>query len=166
MSNDLRKELCDRFVAATVSLYRLVYIGLQDFRKDLGQNELVNQYKALMLLAHQGPLSVGQIAVYLSCTDSTINEVLRRLDRKKMIDKARSSHDRRVVICELTPEGRKVLDRIDHVVRKRVLPSTETWSLEQLEAFVESMESIHPDLEYVEPRPLAESESWFIRKYY
>lgn len=146
MSDDLRKELCDRFVAATVRLYRLVYLGLQDFRKDLGQNELVNQYKALMLLAHNGPMSVGQIADFLACTDATINDVLRRLDRKKMIDKARASHDRRVVICELTAEGRKVLDGIDHVVRKRVQPSTETWSLEQLEAVVESMESIHPSL--------------------
>lgn len=82
MSNDLRKELCDRFVAATVSLYRLVHLGLQEFRKDLGQNELV-QYKALMLLAQKGPMSVGQIADFLACTNSTINDVLRRLDKKK-----------------------------------------------------------------------------------
>ena len=55
--------------------------------------------------------------------------------------------DRRVVICELAPEGRKTLERIDHVVRERVLPATETWSLKQLEAFVESLESIHPSRE-------------------
>lgn len=83
-----------------------------------------------------------------------------------MIEKARSSYDRRVVICELTPEGRKVLERIDHVVRKRFLPSTETWSLEQLEAFVESMESIRPGPELVASGTPAESEGWFIMKHH
>lgn len=147
MGNDLRKELCDRFVAATVSLYRLVYMGLRDDRRDLGQNEEINQYKTLMLLADKGPMTVGEMPGFLGCTDSSINNVLRRLDDKKMIEKARTPDDRRVVMCELTPNGRKVLERIGHVVRNRVLPATETWSLEQLEAFVEALESVHPGRE-------------------
>ncbi|MYI99806.1 MAG: MarR family transcriptional regulator [Gemmatimonadetes bacterium] len=166
MSNDLRKELCDRFVAATAGLYRLVNMGLRDDGRALGQNEQVNQYKTLMLLADKGPMTVGEIPGFLGCSDASINNILHRLDAKKMIEKARSSHDRRVVICELTPKGRKVLERIDHVVRKRVLPTTETWSLEQLEAFVESMESIRPGPELVASRTPAESEGWFIMKHH
>lgn len=162
MSNDLRMELCDRFVAATARLHRLVYMGLRDDRKDLGQLEQVNQYQTLMLLADKGPMSVGQIAVCLGCTDSSINNDLRRLNRKKLIEKERSSHDRRVVMCELTPDGRKVLERIDHVVRERVLPATETWSLEQLEAFVESLESFPHSREFLESGTPIESRGWFI----
>ena len=123
-----------------------------------------NQYKTLMLLADKGPMTVGEIPRFLGCTDASINNILHRLDEKKMIEKARTPNDRRVVMCELTPAGRKVLERIDHVVRDRVLPATESWSLEQLEAFVESMESINPGLEIVETRPPVESESWFIMK--
>ena len=162
MSNDLRKELCDRFVAATARLHRLVYMGLRDDRKDLGQLEQVNQYQTLMLLADQGPMTVGEIAGFLGCTDSSINNILRRLDDKKMIEKARTPHDRRTVMCELTTEGLKVLERIDHVVRERVLPATESWSLEQLEAFVESLESFPPSREFLESETPTELPDWFI----
>ena len=144
MENDLRKELCDRFVAATANLHCRVYLGLQDDKKNLGQNDLVNQSKTVMFLADKGPASVDQIVDFHGCTYDSINKVLQRLDKKKLIKKKRSSHDRRVVICALAPKGRKILERIDRFVRKRVLPITENWSLEQLEAFVESMESIHP----------------------
>ncbi|MYB61851.1 MAG: MarR family transcriptional regulator [Gemmatimonadetes bacterium] len=162
MSNDHRKELCDRFVTATASLYRLVNMGLRDDGKELGHNERVNQYKTLMLLADKGPMTVGEIPRFLGCTDASINNILHRLDEKKMIEKARTPNDRRVVMCELTPAGRKVLERIDRVVRKRVLPATETWSLEQLEAFVASLESFPPSREFLEPEPPPEKPFWFI----
>ena len=162
MSEDLRKELCDRLVAATASLYRLVNMGLWDDGKDLGHNERVNQYKTLMLLADKGPMTVGEIPGFLGCSDASINNILHRLDEKKMIEKARSSDDRRVVICELAPEGRKVVERIDNVVRERVLPATESWSLDQLEAFVESLESFPHSREFLEPDTPREKPDWFI----
>ena len=165
MSKDRRKELCDRFVTETARLYRLVYMGLRDDRRELGQNEEINQYKTLMLLADKGPMTVGEIPGFIGCTDSSINNVLRRLDDKKMIDKARTPNDRRVVMCELAPEGLKVLERIDHVVRQRILPATENWSLEQLEVFVESMESVPPCRELPASETPTESPSWFIMKH-
>ena len=147
MSNDRREELCERFVAATASLFRFIYLGLVDDRKDTGQHEKTNRFEILMVLAYKGPTVVGEIAGLLGCSDYIINSTLRRLDDSKMIEKARTQYDRRVVLCELTPKGRKVLERIDHVVRHLILPSTETWSLEQLEEFVKSMESIRPGRE-------------------
>lgn len=162
MSKDLRKELCDRLVAATASLYRLVYLDLRNDRIDLRETEMVNQYKTLILLADNGPATISQLADVNGCNDSSLNKVLDRLEQKNLIEKARSLDDRRVVICELAPEGRKVVERIDHVVRERVLPATETWSLAQLEAFVESMESINPGLEFLEPEPPTEKPPWFI----
>ena len=71
-------------------------------------------------------------------------------------------HDRREVICELAPEGRKVVERIDQVVRKRVLPATESWSLEQLERFVASLESFPSSLEFLEFETPTEKPYWFI----
>ena len=162
MSNDHRQELCDRFVAATASLYRLVYLDLRNDRRDLRETEMVNQYKTLILLADNGPSTISQIADINGCNDSSINKVLDRLEQKEMIEKARSSDDRRVVICELAPEGRKVVERIDQVVRDRVLPATESWSLEQLEAFVESLESFPHSRTILEPDTPREKPYWFI----
>ena len=83
MSNDHRKELCDRLVVATAGLYRLVNMGLRDDGRALGQNEQVNQYKTLMLLADKGPMTVGEIPGFLGCSDASINNILHRLDEKK-----------------------------------------------------------------------------------
>ena len=162
MSNDHRKELCDRLVAATASLYRLVYLGLRNDRRDLRETEMVNQYKTLILLADNGPSTISQIADINECNDSSLNKVLDRLEQKEMIEKARSSDDRRVVICELAPEGRKVVERIDQVVRDRVLPTAESWSLEQLEAFVESLESLPHSRDFLEPEKPRELPEWYI----
>ena len=140
MQNDHRKELCDRFVTATASLYRLVYMGLLDDRK--GLNEMVPQLRTVMLLADKGPMRVSHIAGFLGCTSTSMTYTLHRLVERKMIRKVPCPQDRRVVICELASEGRKVLEKIDHVVRNRVLPATDTWSQKQLEVFVESMEDV------------------------
>ena len=162
MSKDHRQELCDRLVAATASLYRLIYLGLRNDRRDLRETEMVNQYKTLILLADNGPSTISQISDINGCNDSSMNKVLDRLEQKEMIEKARSSDDRRVVICELAPEGRKVVERIDHLVVERVLPTAESWSLEQLEAFVESLESFPHSREFLELDTPREKPDWFI----
>jgi len=82
MSKDHRQELCDRFVAATARLYRLVYLDLRNDRIDLRETEKVNQYKTLILLADKGPATISQIADVQECNDSSLNKVLDRLEQK------------------------------------------------------------------------------------
>ena len=72
---------------------------------------------------------------------------LDRLVEKKMIKRVTCPHDRRAVICKLDSGGWNVLERINHIVRKQVLPAADTWSLSRLEAVVEALESIHPGRE-------------------
>ena len=139
MKNDHRSELCDRFISATTDLYRLVYKGLVDDRK--GPIGLFPQYRTVMLLANEGPLRVSQIAHHLGCTPSAVTYTLNRLIEKKLVKRVSYPQDRRVVICELAYEGRKLLNRVNRDVRERVLAATGTWSLEQFEAVVEAMES-------------------------
>ncbi len=57
---------------------------------------------------------------------------------EKMVKKVPYLQDRRVMICDLASGDRKVLEMIDHVIRKRVLPATDSWSLKRPEAAVES----------------------------
>lgn len=56
-----------------------------------------------------------------------------RLIDKKLVRRVPYPQDRRVVIWELASEGQKVLNRVGHAVRERVLAATETWSLERLD---------------------------------
>lgn len=96
-----------------------------------------------MLLADKGPLKVSEIADYLGSTPAAMTYTLSRLVEKKLVKRESDPQDRRVVICDLTSDGRKLLEEIRYVVRERVLASTETWSLEQLESVVEALESVN-----------------------
>ena len=142
MQNDQRNELCDRLVTATTSLYRMMYVGTVDGRQ--GPIEVFPQLRTVMLLADKGPLRVSHIADYLGCTPSAMTYTVRRLVEKKLVTRVSNPKDRRVVICDLSPGGRRMLEKVDKVVRQRVLAATDTWSVERFEAVVEALESMHP----------------------
>ena len=141
MQNDLRNELCDRLVTATTNLYDTVYLNLLHDKQ--GLIEGLPQLKTMMMLADRGPLSVGQIAENTGSTLPAMTATLHRLVERKLVKRERSPQDRRVVVCELTSTGRIVLNGVKHVIRERVLAAADTWSMEQFEATVEALESMH-----------------------
>ncbi|MYB62448.1 MAG: MarR family transcriptional regulator [Gemmatimonadetes bacterium] len=142
MQNNLRNELSDRLVTEITNLYHKVYLGMLDFRQ--GPIDELPQLKTLMLLADKGPLRVGQIAENTESTPSAMTATLHRLVDRNLVTRERYPQDRRVVICELTSTGRTVLNGIKHAIRERVLAATDTWSMEQFEAVVKALESMHP----------------------
>ena len=142
MQNVLRNELCDRLITATTILYHMVYIGMRNDKQGLIDN--LPELKSMMFLADKGPLSVGQIANYIGSTPAAMTATLHRLVERNLVKRERYPQDRRVVICELTSTGRIVLNGVKHALRERVFAATDTWSMEQFEAIVEALESMHP----------------------
>jgi len=49
--------------------------------------------------------------------DPDITRLLDRMEKRGMISRARDSHDRRTVLARLTPEGLKLVDRLDEPVQ-------------------------------------------------
>jgi DNA-binding MarR family transcriptional regulator len=77
------------------------------------------QYNVLRILrgAPQG-LPCGEIAGRLITRDPDITRLLDRMEKRGLISRARESRDRRMVLARLTPEGRKLVDRLDEPVQK------------------------------------------------
>jgi DNA-binding MarR family transcriptional regulator len=77
------------------------------------------QYNVLRILrgAPQG-LPCGEIAGRLITRDPDITRLLDRMEKRGLISRAREKRDRRMVLARLTPEGRKLVDRLDEPVQK------------------------------------------------
>jgi DNA-binding MarR family transcriptional regulator len=75
------------------------------------------QYNVLRILrgAPEG-LPCGEIAGRMITRDPDITRLLDRLEKRLLIARCRETKDRRMVMTRITPEGLKLLDRLDEPV--------------------------------------------------
>jgi DNA-binding MarR family transcriptional regulator len=79
----------------------------------------IAQYRALVVLASQGPQRMVDLAAALGVTPSTAGRMCDRLLRKGLIRRHRARADRREVLVSLTAAGRRVVD--EATTRRRAL---------------------------------------------
>ncbi len=70
------------------------------------------QLRLLFLLRQSGPVSIGQLAHMLGVTDATASEFIDRLERRGLANRSHRVDDRRVVECQLSEEGARLLGEI------------------------------------------------------
>ena len=73
-----------------------------------------NQYNVLRILrgAPEG-LPCGEIGNRMITRDPDITRLLDRLEKRNLISRSREARDRRTVLTKITPEGLKLLARLD-----------------------------------------------------
>jgi DNA-binding MarR family transcriptional regulator len=78
-----------------------------------------NQYNVLRILrgAPEG-LPCGEIAGRMITRDPDITRLLDRLEKRRLISRCREAADRRMVMASITPDGAKLLARMDQPVRE------------------------------------------------
>jgi MarR family 2-MHQ and catechol resistance regulon transcriptional repressor len=75
-----------------------------------GPGELTNaQLRALMVL-RDGEKTAGQIAESAFCNPASTTVMLDHLEQSGVIERRRSSQDRRVCLVSLTDEGRRIVE--------------------------------------------------------
>jgi DNA-binding MarR family transcriptional regulator len=76
------------------------------------------QYNVLRILrgAPEG-LACGEIASRMITRDPDVTRLLDRLEKRSLISRRRETKDRRTVIARITPEGLKLLSRLDEPVQ-------------------------------------------------
>jgi DNA-binding MarR family transcriptional regulator len=77
-----------------------------------------NQYNVLRILrgAPNG-LPCGEIGNRMITRDPDITRLLDRLEKRRLIARCRETKDRRMVVATITPDGLKLLTRMDQPVR-------------------------------------------------
>ncbi len=78
-----------------------------------------NQYNVLRILrgAHDA-LPCGEIASRMITRDPDITRLLDRLEKRNLISRCRETKDRRMVMAGITPEGLKLLSRLDEPIEE------------------------------------------------
>lgn len=82
-----------------------------------------NQYNVLRILRGASVsgaegLACGEIGDRMITRDPDITRLLDRLERRGLIERWRDERDRRVVMGKITPEGLKLLGRMDDPVQR------------------------------------------------
>jgi MarR family transcriptional regulator, organic hydroperoxide resistance regulator len=67
------------------------------------------QYRTAALVHDAGSISIGKLSHLLRSAQSTTSEMVARMMRAGLLSKARTSHDGRVVLVELTDKGRQLV---------------------------------------------------------
>jgi DNA-binding MarR family transcriptional regulator len=104
----------------------------------------MTQYNVLRILRGVGKqgLPCSEIGERMVTEDSDITRLLDRLEKKGLIERARSARDRRVVTARATRKALQLLSRLDAPVRdsaKQLMAGLSAQELETLSAILERL---------------------------
>jgi DNA-binding MarR family transcriptional regulator len=82
------------------------------------ENLSATQYNVLRILRGSAEgLPCGEIASRMITRDPDVTRLLDRLEKRGLISRCRKAEDRRTVMTRITPEGLKLLARLDEPVQ-------------------------------------------------
>ncbi len=115
-------------MSTKVDLFELVLITLRRITRaiDLHSRELVRNYNLtgpqlvlLKELARFNEITVGDLSKKISLSNATVTDILDRLERRKLVERTRSSSDRRCVMVKVTDQGRELLYKAPPLLQER-----------------------------------------------
>lgn len=105
----LDNQLCFRLYTAS----RLVTAGYTPFFKELGIT--YPQYLVLMVLWETDKITVSDITDRLKLETNTVTPLLQRMEKQGLIQRNKCKEDTRQRIVSLTPEGKKLEERVKEI---------------------------------------------------
>lgn len=70
------------------------------------------QFAALETLGHLGPLTIGTLCTKQLVTGGNMTLVVDNLEKEGLVERIHSKEDRRAIIVQLTPKGKKLFEKI------------------------------------------------------
>lgn len=140
MQTKSREELTQRLVDSVEHLNRQLRLDRLCEWQDLDLT--IPQAKTLFLLERQGPQRMGTIAGALGIAVSATTTVVDRLVERGLATRLSDPKDRRVVICELTEQGRQAADRFWTIGHERLRMFADHLQAEQLTGLVQAFERL------------------------
>lgn len=119
---------------------------------DLHSRQLVRQHgittPQLLVLKQinaEGSISVSKLAEEISLKQTTVTDILNRLERKKLVCRERDNLDRRRVLLKETDEGRKLLEAAPSPLQETFLhkfDEQEPWKQTMILSSLQLLESL------------------------
>jgi MarR family transcriptional regulator, 2-MHQ and catechol-resistance regulon repressor len=89
--------------------YRAMRLKSEESRRTLGLGD--SDFRVLEVLLHKGPLPVNVIGEKVELTTGSITTAVDRMEAKWLVVRKNHSEDRRVRLVELTPKGRRLIEK-------------------------------------------------------
>lgn len=89
--------------------YRAMFAKYEESRKSLGLGD--SDFRVLEVLLHKGPLPVNVIGEKVELTTGSITTAVDRMEAKWLVVRKNHPEDCRVRIVELTPKGRRLIEK-------------------------------------------------------
>jgi DNA-binding MarR family transcriptional regulator len=106
-------------LAQGLDLHRVISALMREFRLEPGMlagspysGLHANDIGLFEVLTERGPWNVRAIASTVRAPISTVSSALDRLEQSGLVNRSRTSTDRRVVCVELTSRGKRLADRL------------------------------------------------------
>ncbi|MEJ2724292.1 MAG: MarR family transcriptional regulator [Deltaproteobacteria bacterium] len=94
------------------------------------------QLSCLLALYENGPLPPSQIGRIIMVNSSTVTGIIDRLERKGLVERARTSQDRRIITISLTGEGSMLVKNAPLPVQNKIVAGIRRLSTEEVEQIV------------------------------
>jgi DNA-binding MarR family transcriptional regulator len=103
-------DVPERLYAQTIQEFLSLYRYLRHYGRQMHQEGISGRkISTLCYLAEAGPLTVGQLSDYLCINDSSTSTTIADLKKRGYVTCTRSPEDNRVVLVEITEQGRELL---------------------------------------------------------
>jgi len=149
MGNRGKRRIGSREEDAFLDLLRtcdLLSRGLAHLLKS--EDISATQYNVLRILrGSPAGLPCGQIASRMITRDPDVTRLLHPLERRNLISRPRDAKDRRAVVTRITPEGLKLLDRLDEPIQEGHRKQLGHLGRERLSALTELLAAARANLE-------------------
>lgn len=137
------EDILSRIQALTYSITRKIGHHIAGVLSELGLTR--GQFYILKTIQSQGKCRATDIANVMEVKPSAVTLMIDRLEARQWVRRSQDTSDRRVIIIELTPEGKQILKKarqISDEVVKRYFSHLSSDDLDHLLKIYEKLERI------------------------
>ncbi|MCR4423507.1 MAG: MarR family transcriptional regulator [candidate division WOR-3 bacterium] len=108
----------------------------------LGQEFSFSQAMVLITLLNMRQTSMNKLAEVLGISKANASGLVDRLVKKRLVERDRSTEDRRVVLVQLTPAGIKTAQQLAKLNRQGLVKMMRRIPDQNLKVFIDTLEQL------------------------
>jgi DNA-binding MarR family transcriptional regulator len=132
------KNIVRRILSLSENIFQVIKLSIPP--EWLSADMTVTQLRVLLLLHTEGPSRMSSIASSLNVAVSTATGIIDNLVKKELVMRGTDPDDRRLVICSLSPQGQKTMNRLwalGQLQMKKLLQGLSSEQLKKAEELAE-----------------------------
>ncbi len=131
-------------ISETMQSLRRIFKALQNYSHEVSHQYGITgpQLWVLKTVFKNGGLPLGELSQKMYLHPSTITGVVDRLEKKGYVSRDRDREDRRVVMVQLTPKGKRLAKRAPNPVQGKMIHGLRQMRKEKLESIYEAVQAL------------------------